>query len=212
VKGRREFLRTVAATGAASALGVAALPTTPEADTELMPRDRSPSADPDERLPSVMGEDDAPYAVWQHKSTGDGYAATSPINVVFPLASSDRGLPAVMAVLDDAGWQRTPVEYPRYAWHRQREAYVLQQATAAESFYGRSGRNHVRCWEFEGAVSMQVHEDTPATPNHGIESYERAQRRIEYLFDDAGWSVDETVRFANEKGPDHDGHVTVIRP
>ncbi|WP_135820803.1 twin-arginine translocation signal domain-containing protein [Halostella litorea] len=209
---RRGFLRRVAAAGAGSALGVAALPTTPEADTELMPRDRSPSADPDDRPPSVRVEDDAPYAMWQYKATGDGYAATSPINVVFPLSSSDRGLPEVMSVLDAAGWQRTPIEYARYAWHRERETYVLQQATAAESFYGRTGRNHVRCWELEGAVSMQVHEDTPATPNHGIASYERAQRRIERLFDDAGWTVDGTVRFANEKGPDHDGHATVIRP
>jgi len=212
VTGRRDFLRTAAATLAATGVGVAALPSTPEAEDALMPRDRSPSAAPDEREPAVTTEDDSPYAVWQYKPTDDGHAPTSPINAVFPLASSDRGLADVMAVLDRAGWQSAPIEYARYAWHREREEYELQQATAAETFYGTVGRRHVRCWELEGAVSMQAHEDTAATPNHGIESYRRAQRRIEYLFDDAGWTVDGTVRFANEKSPDHDGHVTVIRP
>lgn len=210
--GRRDFLGTVAASVAASGLGVAALPSAPEAEDALMPGDRSPSAAPDERDPAVTTEDDAPYALWQYKPTDDGYAPTSPINVVFPLASSDRGLTDVMAVLADAGWQSAPVEYARYAWHREREEYELQQATAAETFYGTVGRRHVRCWELEGAVSMQAHEDTAAAPSHGIASYRRAQRRIEYLFDDAGWAVDGTVRFANEKGPDHDGHATVIRP
>jgi hypothetical protein len=212
VTGRRDFLQKTAVASVGTAAGVFALPSTPEASDALMPAERSPSASAARRSPSITTEDASPYAMWQYKRQGGGFTSTSPINVVFPLSESERGLDDVMGVLSDAGWYSLPVEYTRYAWHRGREEFEHQHATAAESFYGTVGRRHVRCWELEGAVSMQTHEDTEATPNHGIESYRQAQRRIEHLFDDAGWSVDETLRFANEKPPDHDGHVTVIRP
>lgn len=210
--GRREFLRNAAITGLGAGVGVLALPPTPEASDALMPAERSPSASASRRLPSVTAEDSTPYAVWQYKRRGDEFAPTSPINVVFPLAETETDLDDVMDVLFDAGWYSLPVEYTRYAWHRERDQYEHQHATAAETFYGTVGRRHARCWELEGTVSMQTHADTEATPSHGIESYRRAQRRIEHLFAEAGWSVDETLRFANEKPPDHDGHVTVIRP
>ncbi|WP_323190493.1 twin-arginine translocation signal domain-containing protein [Halostella sp. PRR32] len=210
--GRRDFLRKAAIAGVGTAAGVFALPSTPEASDALMSDERSPSANATDQSLSVTAEDTSPYALWQYKKRDGGYAPTSPINVVFPLSETERGLDDVMDVLFDAGWYSLPVEYVRYAWNRKREAYEHQQATAAETFYGTVGRRHVRCWELEGAVSMQAHEDTAATPNHGIESYRQAQRRIEQLFDEAGWTVDESQRFANEKSPDHDGHVTVIRP
>jgi hypothetical protein len=212
VTGRRDFLRKAAVASVGTTAGVLALPSTPEASEDLMPTERSPSANANERSPSITAEDASPYAMWQYKRRGERYAPTSPINVVFPLSETEKGLDDVMEVLFDAGWYSLPVEYTRYAWHRERDQYEHQHATAAETFYGTVGRRHARCWELEGSVSMQTHVDTEATPSHGIESYRRAQRRIEHLFAEAGWSVDETLRFANEKPPDHDGHVTVIRP
>ena len=210
--GRRGFLRRLGVAGVGTATGVVALPSTPEADGALMPPERSPAARAEADEQSVVSEGDAPYALWQYKRRGESYLPTSPINVVFPLADREEGIDDVMAVLSDAGWYSLPVEYGRYAWNRSTREYEYQHRTAGETFYGAAGRRHVRCWELEGAVSMQVHEDTAARPNHGIESYRRAQRRVEYLFDDAGWAVDEAIRFANAKDPDHDGHATVIRP
>lgn len=210
--GRRGFLRRLGVAGAGAAAGVVALPSTPEADGALMSPERSPSTRTETDEQSVVSEADTPYALWQYKRRGESYLPTSPINVVFPLEDSDEGLSDVTDVLYDAGWYSSPVEYARYAWDRSAGEYVRQYETAAETFYGAVGRRHVRCWELEGAVSMQAHEDTPAAPNHGIASYERAQRRIEHLFDAAGWTVDDAVRFDNAKKPDHDGRVTVIRP
>jgi hypothetical protein len=210
--GRRGFLRKLAVTGVGTGAGIVALPSTPEAESALMPPERSPAVGATTDPPEVRNEDDLPYAVWQYKREDSGHLPTSPINVVFPLADRETGIEEVMEVLYDAGWYPLPVEYARYAWDRSEREYTLQQATAAETFYGTVGRRHVRCWELEGAVSMQTHQDTAATPNHGIDSYEQAQRRIEYLFDEAGWSVEEALRFDNAKEPDHNGRVTVIRP
>lgn len=210
--GRRSFLGKVGATGVAVAAGIAILPSPPKSAATVRSAD---DRDGENRTVPWEGpitdEDATPIARYQYRAAGDGFEPTSPINVVFPLADAEEGLEDVAAVLEDAGWSRPPEEYARYAWDRRTEEYVLQEATAAETYFGTHGRLHVRCWEFEGVVSMQTHEDSRPWPRHAIDSYERARTVIESLFDAEGWTrYAARIDLANGKSPDHDGHATVI--
>ena len=215
---RRSFLQKVGIAGVATAAGVAILPGPPEsAPMAQASDDDGDGGSPIEDLPwtqtVIEDESTAPVARFQYRADGDSFEPTAPINVVFALADSPDGLPAVMAVLEDAGWIRVLEEYTRYAWDRDTEEYVLQEATAAETYYGTSGRLHVRCWEFEGVVSMQAHEDAAARPYHTIASYARGRRAIESLFRAEGWNISpRALELDNERDPDHDGSASVIRP
>ncbi|WP_254864599.1 hypothetical protein [Halovivax gelatinilyticus] len=161
----------------------------------------------------ITTEDESPVARYQYRPTGDGFASTAPINVVFPLADSAAGLSAVMAVLKEAGWTGDIEEYGRYAWDRTRARFIYQEATAAETAAGLHGRLHVRCWEFEGVVSMQAHEDSAARPRHRIASYVDAREAISGLFQAAGWRLaPEMIDLTNGGGADHDGLAAVIVP
>ncbi|WP_049924241.1 hypothetical protein [Halopiger djelfimassiliensis] len=212
---RRTLLRKGGLTGFGTVAGIAALPSPPDAamGEGTVEGAKAPAAVAPWTDGAITDEGEAPIARYHYrvdpKADGiDGVAATAPINVVFV---TEDGLERVMAVLEDAGWLRDIEEYTRYAWDREAEEYVRQQATAAETYYGANGRYHVRCWSFEGLVSMQAHEDTSVRPKHGIASYERGRRAIERLYAAAGWSVSPgVIDLQNEKEPDHDGLATVI--
>ncbi|SEW26229.1 twin-arginine translocation signal domain-containing protein [Natrinema salifodinae] len=211
---RRSLLRKVGVTGVGTAAGVALLPSPPDATD---PSGTVEATEPPAEIADWLGEpitdeDDAPIGRYHYEPTSDGFRPTAPFNVVLlPEADGERGLERVMSVLDDEGWVRSPEEYTRFAWDRETEAYVRQQATAAQTYYGTSGRRHVRCWSFESVVSMQAHEDTGARPKHGIASYRRGRETVEAIFEAAGWRVSPgAINLANEKGPDHDGFATVI--
>ncbi|ELY55624.1 hypothetical protein [Natronolimnohabitans innermongolicus] len=218
---RRSFLRTGALAGAGTLAAIVALPSPPDAT----PLDRTVEAS--EVPPSIAewtdepitGETDSPMVRYQYRpiddvdtSDFDAFVATAPINVVLvPDADTDAaGLERVMTVLDDEGWLRDPEEYTRYAWDREASEFVRQQATAAETYYGTSGRLHVRCWSFEGIVSMQAHEDTGARPKHGIASYERGLEAMETAFDAAGWNVSPAAIDLDNAQRDYDGTAPVI--
>lgn len=215
---RRSFVRKAGACslGAIGTIAVLGDPPTSRARAEeqfvaLSDLDRAPEI-------AVQAEDGDlseaaadPFAVEMYKLTADGYRPTAPINLAVVLTGS-HDLSDVMAVFEDDGWRRSPKEYVRYARSPDGE-WVRQQATAAESTFGSLGRSHVRCWSFDDVVSIQVHTDTPALPDHGIETYSEARDRVERLFAADGWRVaHEALAFANEKQPDHDGRVTVIEP
>ena len=212
--GRRGFLHRAAAVGIGTGVGIALLPSPPE--STAVPQSESEAGiaagDADFEGPwlesTITTEDETPIARYQYRRGDTGYEPTAPVNVVF-VADMD-GLEGVMAVLEDVGWLRKPAEYVRYAWDRTDERYVPQEATAAETYYGTSGRLHARCWEFEGLVSMQVHEDTGAYPRHGIESYTSGRTAMESLYSAHGWHVLESrVDLENEQH-DHDGLAAVI--
>ncbi|MFP8889782.1 hypothetical protein ACLI4U_08415 [Natrialbaceae archaeon A-CW2] len=160
---------------------------------------------------TIRDERDSPVARYHYKRTDDGFEPTSPINVVFDLERAPGGLERVMAPLEDAGWVRRLEEYTRYAYDADRDVYVRQQATAAETYYGTSGRRHVRCWQFGSVVSMQAHVDTGARPKHGIESYTDAREYLSRLYAGEGWDVSpRALTLENAQDPDHDGYATVI--
>ncbi|SEQ77255.1 hypothetical protein [Natrinema salaciae] len=211
---RRTLLRKAGLTGIGTVAGVALLPSPPNA-TE--PSGTVEAAEPPAGIADwldapITDEDASPIGRYHYEPTGDGFRATAPFNVVLlPDADGERGLERVMSVLDAEGWIRSPEEYTRFAWDRTDEEYVRQQATAAQSYYGTNGRRHVRCWSFEGVVSMQAHEDTPARPKHGVASYRRGRDTVEAIFAADGWRVSpDAIELDNEKGPDHDGFATVI--
>jgi len=201
--GRRGVLSRVGAGCLAAAGGGLLLPDPPwspdPADDETVHEER-PEVD----------ESAVPYAVWQHKYENGEYEPTAPINVVFPLQTAT--FREVIDVFRDANWYGYPEEYARYAWDRDDEAFVLQQWTGAETYFGKVGRHHVRCWQTDGTASIQAHVDTAATPKHGIVSYAEGRTAVEDLFSAAGWSVDaERLSLGNESDPDHDGRASVIR-
>ncbi|WP_440772351.1 hypothetical protein [Natronorubrum sp. DTA28] len=219
---RRSLLRTGAAAGTGTLLAIAALPSPPDStpiDRTVEGSETPPAVD-DWTDEPITGETDTPMVRYQYRPIEDGadpnefddFVATAPINVV--LVPDDEvdgdGLERVMAVLENEGWFRDPEEYTRYGWDRRESTFVRQQATAAETYYGTSGRLHVRCWSFEGIVSMQAHEDTGARPEHGIASYDRGLEAIESIFDAAGWAVaSDAVDLDNEQR-DYDGLASVI--
>lgn len=209
--------------GAGTVVGVVALPSPPDAT----PVDRTveatePPADVAGWLDGpITDEDETPIARYQYRTAGirradrtdaDDFVATAPINVVFlpDAESGEAGLERVVSVLEDEGWLRRPEEYVRFAWDRKRAAFVRQQATAAETYYGTTGRLHVRCWSFEGVVSVQAHEDTGARPKHGIASYERGREAVAAIFADDGWTVSPTAVDLDNAQFDHDGYATVV--
>ncbi|MFP8957521.1 hypothetical protein ACLI4Y_12385 [Natrialbaceae archaeon A-CW3] len=205
--------RRVLLAGGLTAIGIALVPSPPGEPT----LGRVESADTtvdiagvgDERR--IETEAQSPVARYHYRRVDDGFEPTAPINVVFALEDGVGGLERVMAVLDDAGWMRSPEEYTRYAYDAERDRYVRQQATAAETYYGTSGRRHVRCWQFDDLVSMQAHVDTGARPKHGIESYAGARTYVERLYAGADWSVaPNALDLANAQSPDHDGSATLI--
>lgn len=205
---RRAFLSRIGATAAGTAVALVLLP--PPAPPQRSERPVDPH---DGALPEITDERVGPFALWQYRRGVGGYEPTSPINVVAPLAGSDRSLDDVLAVLRDAGWVERPAEYVRFAFDAQHETFERQHASAAQTFHGGFGRHHVRAWAFEGQVSIQAHEDTAPTPEHEVASYESTRHLLEWLFHEAGWAVTpDGVRFANETGPDHAGLVTVIEP
>ncbi|MGQ3412822.1 hypothetical protein ACT4ML_11255 [Natrinema sp. LN54] len=211
---RRSLLRKAGLTGIGTTIGVTLLPSPPNATD---PSGTVEAAEPPEEVADwldepITDESDAPIGRYHYEPTRNGFRATAPFNVVLlPEADGERGLERVMSVLDDEGWVRSPEEYTRFAWDREREAYVRQQATSAQTYYGTNGRRHVRCWSFESIVSMQAHEDTSARPKHGIASYERGRDTVEAIFAEDGWEIAPgTIDLRNEKGPDHDGLATVI--
>ncbi|WP_436346325.1 hypothetical protein [Natronorubrum sp. FCH18a] len=219
---RRSLLRTGAAAGAGTLLAVAALPSPPDATPigRTVEGSETPPAVDEWTDGPITGETDTPISRYQYRPIDDGadpseladFVATAPINVVLvPDADADGdGLERVMAVLEDEGWLRDPEEYTRYAWDRRESAFVRQQATAAESYYGTSGRLHVRCWSFEGIVSMQAHEDSGARPEHTVTSYDRGLEAIESIFDAAGWDVSpDAIDLDNDQG-DYDGLASVV--
>ncbi|APX97648.1 hypothetical protein BB347_14080 [Natronorubrum daqingense] len=222
---RRTVLRTGALAGAGTIAGIVALPSPPA----TTPADRTvQGADPPTSVAdwtdeTISDEEATPIARYQYRSIDNGvddfgdrdaFVATAPINVVLVPDEDAEGdgapLERVMSVLDEEGWLRGPEEYTRYGWDRSDETFVRQEGTAAETYYGTSGRLHVRCWSFEGVVSMQAHEDTGARPEHEIESYSDARTAIEAIFDAAGWRVSpDAIDLDNEQG-DHDGIASVI--
>ncbi|WP_247003916.1 hypothetical protein [Halosolutus gelatinilyticus] len=209
---RRTLLRKAGVMGIGTAIGVATLPSPPESTTTGgTVEGAGPSAVVTPWDDEVIGdENDAPIARYQYRPRRGGeFAPTAPVNVVL---LPDRGrLERVMGVLENAGWLRNVEEYTRYAWDSETARYVRQQASAAETYYGTSGRRHVRCWAFDGVVSMQAHEDTGARPKHGIASYERGRETVETLYAADGWSVSPgAIDLDNAKAPDHDGVATVI--
>lgn len=200
---RRGFFRRLLAGGLAVGTGILTLsepPSSPAGGADAGPV--SPDREP-------IGGDDNAYAVWQYRRDGDEYTPTAPINVVFPLENA--AFADVIAVLREAGWHPYPEEYARYAWNHETGAFQLQDWTATETYFGKTGRYHVRCWELAGAASVQAHVDSPALPSHSIESYLDGQRGVESLFAAAGWTIDrDGLDFRNDRRPDHDGRVSRI--
>ncbi|USZ71189.1 hypothetical protein [Natronosalvus halobius] len=211
---RRSLLRKIGLTGIGTATGIALLPTPPHSTTlhGTVEGTEPPTAAVDWIGTEITTEDETPVCRYHYAPTRDGFVPTAPFNVVLiPAADGEAGLERVMTVLDEEGWVRNPVEYTRFAWNRTTDSYVRQQATAAQTYWGASGRRHVRCWSFEDVVSMQAHEDTGARPKHGIASYRRGRETIEAIFDAAGWRVSPgAIDLTNESGPDHDGRATLI--
>lgn len=217
---RRSLLRTGAIAGVGTVVGIVAVPSPPDATPHqrAVASAEQPAAISGLADGPIADETQTPIARYQYRPVDDAavtdrdaFEATAPINVVaVPDADTDAaGLERVMSVLEDEGWLRNPEEYTRYAWDRVDGTYVRQQATAAESYYGTSGRLHVRCWSFEGVVSVQAHEDTGARPKHGIASYERGRDAIAASFDAAGWTVSPTAIDLTNDQHDHDGLATV---
>lgn len=222
MRSRRSLLRTGGLAAVGTLGGLVALPPPPDAT----PSDRTveaaalPDAVAEWTDDTISRETQTPIARYQYRATAadpdrtdrDGFVATSPVNVVLvPDTETDAaGLESVMGVLEDEGWLRDPDEYTRYAWDRTDGRFVRQQATAAESYFGASGRFHVRCWSFEGIVSMQVHEDSAARPKHDVISYDRGRESIAAAFDAAGWDVSPDAIDLDNAQRDHDGVATVI--
>ena len=207
---RRHVLAGIAAVGVAGVAGFGLAPSPPSRPTTA---NATEVASAPYAGATITTESESPIARYQYRPTDDGFESTAPINVVFPLSDSPVALPGVMAVLEEAGWLGPIEEYARYAWDRDAERFVHQEATAAETYLGLHGRLHVRCWAFEGVVSMQAHEDTAARPHHAIASYVDARERIEALFADAGWRITrDRVDLQNGGGGDHDGLASIVLP
>lgn len=209
---RRSFLRRLGLAAAGTAAGLLALPDPPTHQRAARP-DGTVEGTFD--LPAAVTDDaETDYVRWQYAPTDSGFRPTSPVNVAITLADSDRSFADVVSVFRAADWYERPVEYHRYApdTRGDSERFERQHVTAAGNYFGGYGRLHVRLWAFGDAVSVQAHEDTPATPRHRIASHETGKRAVEWLFAEAGWDVSpDAVEFDNAKDPDHDGRVTVIR-
>lgn len=204
---RRRFLLSAgvgAAGGGAGALLLRETPTSRHDDT---------TAETVTERTEGVAESASPYAIWQYHYNDDGnrnnLSPVSPINVVFPLENAT--FEDMKETILDAGWVASPMEYTLWAWDHQSGEYRRPDWSAAETFFGLGGRAHVRIWQFGGTASMQAHIDSPVLPRHEVTSYTAASAAIEGIFEDAGWSVTETINLENSNPPDHDGHAHVIR-
>lgn len=200
---RRTLLRRAGLSLGVGAGGALALPAATVSYVGADPETRSVEADTES-----LSEDEISYGVWHYKPIRGEMRPTAPINIVFPLERATFG--DVTATCRRAGLTGPPLEYVRYAWDRDGERYRRQQWTAAETAVGVTRRLHVRCWQLAGTASMQVHVDTAAAPKHGIHSYALGRDAIERLFEEAGWTVADSVELGNDKRPDHDGFASVI--
>ena len=201
---RRGALTRFGASGVACMAGLLALPgpfTSPSGESASS--EGVGDAEP-------VSEEEYPYAIWQYRRNGDEFESTAPINVVFPLDSAS--FEDVVSTFRDAGWYPHPESYVRYAWDRAEEEYLPETWEGAETYFGKVGRLHVRCWELDGTGSVQAHIDSAATPKHTITSYVEGRLAVERLFEEAGWAVDdERLDLGNDSDPDHDGLASVIR-
>lgn len=155
-----------------------------------------------------LDESETPYAIRHYRADGeDGFTPTLPINAVAPLERAT--FDDLVQVFEDAGWVPYPAEYTRYAWDVDSEKFVPTDWSGAETYYGKAGRLHVRCWELAGTGSIQAHTDTQATPTHGIRSYAEGRAAVEALFDASGWEIAGYVDLQNERG-DHDGRAVEV--
>ncbi|WP_121744119.1 hypothetical protein [Natronorubrum halophilum] len=219
---RRSLLRTGALTGVGTVAAIAALPSPPNATSidRTVEGVEPPAAVMEWVDGTITDESETPIARHQYQPIDDGvdradfdsFVATAPINVVVvpEIDVEGDGLERVMGVLEDEGWLRHPEEYIRFAWDRTDDVFVPQQATAAETYYGTSDRLHVRCWSFEGIVSVQAHQDSGARPIHGIASYKRGRKAMEAIYAEAGWNVSPTVIDLDNEKRDYEGVATVI--
>lgn len=205
-RSRRYMLTRIGAGATAIAGGLVFLPDTPTSPHVSATDEADDAPSP----PEEKGEDAIPYAIWQYKATNETFEATAPINVVFPLDSAT--FDDVVTVFQHAEWYPFPEEYVRYAWDRDREQFERQHWTGAETYFGKVGRYHVRCWQLDGTISVQAHRDSAALPNHKIESYAEGRKAVETLFQHAGWDVqNQRLPLGNGSDPDHDGWASVIR-
>ena len=204
---RRQFLVSGATGIAGGGLGTLLFRETP-----VSPESNSSPATVTEQKSGVP-ESDIPYAVWQYHYDSDGdrnnLSVASPINVVFPL--DDAEFTDIVETFERAGWTAAPLEYTLWAWDRANERYWRPHWSAAETPFGLGGRLHVRVWKFEGTASVQAHVDSAVVPRHEVTSYVDAQTAVERLFEEAGWTVGDTVDLENDTPPDHDGTAGVIR-
>lgn len=205
---RRSLLKRAGATVIGTAVAVAGLP-----DPHAVQRSERPVAPHDGAVPEILTERESPYARYYYSYEDGGYEPRGPVNVVVATAGTDTTLEDVMDVFWAADWVDYPAEYVRFAYDVHHDRYARQHVTAAQTYFGGFGRHHIRVWDFEGYVSIQAHEDTPARPGHEIASYESTRHLIEWLFHNDGWTVKpDGAYFANESDPDHLGYVTVIEP
>jgi|GEM_PF-657195 len=209
---RRSAIRRGGLAVAATVIGVSLAPSPPSAHVATTVE----SADEGLETPGFDGtrlidERESPVATYQYRRHDGGFDPTAPMNVIVEVHEEPGGLERVMAVLEDAGWVRSPQEYTRYALEYDTGEFVVQQATAAETYYGTTGRRHVRCWQFDDVVSMQAHRDTGAQPKHGIETYAETREYVGRLYEAAGWNVTPgALDLQNAEPPDHDGKATLI--
>lgn len=204
---RRQFFTAVTAGAGAGGFGSLLLRKTPASGaSESVPEPVS------EKAPGLP-ESELPYPVWQYHYDSDGnseeLSKVSPINIVFPLENAT--FEDVTDTVEAAGWTESPLEYALWAWDRESGQYRRPDWSSAETVFGMGGRLHVRAWYVEGTLSIQTHVDSPIVPNHEVISYADARATVEDMFEDAGWSVDDTVDLENEAPPDHNGLASVIR-
>lgn len=207
---RRQALTAFGGGIAGGILGAAVLPETlvisPERGEEPNVRRVDESADP-------IDESERPYAVWQYNyepdGEFDGFSTASPINLISPLENAE--FDDIVSVFQNAGMTSFPLEYTVYAWDRGKQKYLKPTWSGGESYFGLAGRFDVRCWELEGTASIQAHIDSAVLPKHEVKSYARGREIAEHLLTETGWSVDDRQEFGNDKQPDHDGTVSVIR-
>lgn len=204
---RRQFLTAVAVGAGTGGIGALLLGDPPKSDVgEATPE---PVAEAAHGVP----ESEFPYPVWQYHHNSDGndenLAPASPINVVFPLEEAT--FEDVTGTVEAAGWTDWPLEYTLWAWNRETRQYERPDWSSAETVLGLGGRLHIRAWHVEGTLSFQAHVDSAVVPRHEVTSYADARTAIEEVFEEAGWSVGESIALENRMPPDHDGQASVIR-
>ena len=204
---RRSFLSKTAAAGGAVLVGSKILPESSGASIKDQPSTGAKINFENEWNEPITTEYATPVARYQYKKGPNSVTSTAPINMIAVNTSSEE----VLSPLIDRGWVTQPKEYIRFAVDRETGQYIRPTSTAAETYYGTSGRLHVRCWELEGIVSIQAHEDTGARPKHRVASYNRGHVTLEKIYAATGWTVlPDIINLANSQA-DHDGTATVLK-